>query len=420
MRRAEDGGAEDGGAEDGGDLTPPRRFLLGASLVLIGFNLRIPIASLGPVLPEAVRATGLSPLAASVLTTLPSLCFGLFSPLAPAFSRRIGAERTVLLMLAALALGTVLRAVASAPALFAAQILACLGIAAINVLAPALMKRDFQGRAALMTGLFTMSLCLGAALSAGTIVPLQRRLGGSWSLALAAWGLPALLTLVLWAALLPRRGEVVRHIARPRSLWRDRLAWQVTLFMGLQSALAYLVFGWLAPILRDRGLSPQAAGYLLSLSILGQAVTSLIAPSLAARGRDQRGVAVLFSALAVASLLACLFAPPGVLWLAACLLGLSQGGLFGVALMLIVLRARDALVAAQLSAMAQGVGYLLASLGPLLAGLLHSATGGWTLVAVWITAIGAAMAWSGAGAGRALYVGKTPESAAAITGASAR
>ena len=401
-------------------LTPRHRFLLGASLVAIGFNLRLPIASLGPVLPEAVRASGMSPLAASLLTALPSLCFGLFSPLAPAFSRRIGAERTVLLMLVALTLGTMMRALAGVPALFSAQILACLGIAAINVLAPALMKRDFQGHTALMTGLFTMSLCVGAAISAGTTVPLQRWLGGSWSLALAAWALPALLTLALWAAVLPRRGEVVRHIARPRSLWRDALAWQVTLFMGLQSALAYLVFGWLAPILRDRGLSPEAAGYLLSLSILGQAATSLIAPSIAARLRQQSGIAVFFSALALACLLACLFAPRNMLWLATILLGLSQGGLFSVALMLIVLRARDALVAAQLSAMAQGVGYLLASFGPLLAGLLHSMSGGWMLVAVWITAISAAMAWSGARAGRALYVGKTPASAAAITGASAR
>lgn len=407
-------------AEEEGGLAPRHRFLLGAGLVLIGFNLRIPIASLGPVLPEAARASGLSPWATSVLTTLPSLCFGLFSPLAPVFSRRIGDERTVLLMLGALTLGTALRGLAGAPALFAAQILACLGIAAINVLAPALMKRDFRGHIALMTGLFTMSLCLGAALAAGVTVPLQRWLGGSWSLALAAWALPALLALLLWAAGARRQEAGVRHIARPRSLWRDLLAWQVTLFMGLQSALAYLVFGWLAPILRDRGLSPEAAGYLLSLSILGQAVTSLIAPSLAARGRDQRFVAVFFSALAVISLLACLFAPPATLWLAACVLGLSQGGLFGVALMLIVLRARDALVAAQLSAMAQGIGYLLASFGPLFTGLLHSMSGGWTLVAVWITAIGAALAWSGAGAGRALYVGKTPDSAAAITGASAR
>ena len=398
-----------------------RRAVLGASLVLIGFDLRLPIASLGPVLPEAVRATGMSPLAASVLTMLPSLCFGLFAPLAPALSRRIGAERTVLLMLAILALGTALRGIAGAPWLFSAQILACLGIAAINVLAPALMKRDFHGHTALMTGLFTMSLCIGAALSAGTTVPLGRLLGGSWSLALAAWALPVLITLLLWGLVLPRRAEVVRHIARPRSLWRDTLAWQVTLFMGLQSALAYLVFGWLAPILRDRGLSPATAGYLLSLSILGQAVTSLVAPSLAARRRHQSGIALTFSAGAVLSLLACLFAPPRTLWLAAGLLGLSQGGLFGVALMLIVLRARDALVAAQLSAMAQGIGYLLASLGPLLAGVLRSASGGWTLVALWIVAIGGVMGWIGAGAGRALYVGKAPAaSAAATTGTSAR
>lgn len=406
-------------AQDGGDLTPLRRFLLGTSLVLIGFNLRLPIASLGPVLPEAVRATGISPLAASVLTTLPSLCFGVFSPLAPALSRRIGAERAVLLMLAILTLGCALRGVASAPALFAAQILACLGIAAINVLAPSLMKRDFQGHIALMTGLFTMSLCFGSALAAGLTVPLQERLAGSWALALGVWALPALLAFVLWAGLLPRRAETIRHIARPRGLWRDGLAWQVTLFMGLQSALAYLAFGWLAPILRDRGLSAEAAGYLLSLSLLGQAVTSLIAPSLAARRKRQSGVAAGFSVIATICFLAVFFAPPAWLWLAVSVLGLSQGGLFGVALMLIVMRARDAVAAAQLSAMAQGVGYLLASLGPFIAGILHS-RGGWGPVSAWIAAIGAALTWSGVGAGRALYVGAGAASAVASAGAKAR
>jgi len=398
----------------------PRRLLLGFALVLIGFNLRLPIASLGPVLPEAARAGGLTPFATSLLTTLPSLCFGLFSPLAPAMSRRIGAEHTVLVMLAVLTLGTALRGLGSAPALFAAQIFACLGIAAINVLAPVLVKRDFPRHAAMMTGLFTMALCVGAALAAGATVPLRHLLGGSWALALAAWALPALLAALLWAPLLPPQETMLGPPARPRSLLTDPLAWQVTLFMGLQSALAYLVFGWLAPILRDRGLSPAVAGYLLSLSILGQAVTSLVAPSFAARRRSQSGVALFFSGLAVASLLGCILAPLGTAWLWAILLGLAQGGLFGTALMLIVLRARDAVAAGQLSAMAQGIGYLLSALGPLLAGTLHGLTGGWGAVAGWVGVLGGAMAWSGAQAGRARYVGASAPTAAATTGARAR
>ena len=61
----------------------------------------------------------------------------------------------------------------------------------------------------------------------------------------------------------------------------------------------------------------------------------------------------------------------------AILLGLGQGGTFSLALTLIVLRSRDAHVAANLSSMAQGIGYTLASMGPFAVGLVHDWTGGW-------------------------------------------
>jgi CP family cyanate transporter-like MFS transporter len=54
--------------------------------------------------------------------------------------------------------------------------------------------------------------------------------------------------------------------------------------------------------------------------------------------------------------------------------------------------------------MAQGVGYILASGGPLLAGLLHSWTGSWNVVALFCLAIGACLLASGLGAGRAGHV----------------
>lgn len=385
---------------------PSRALWLAASLALIGFNLRLPIASLGPVLPEAIRALHLSPLAASLLTALPSLCFGLFSPLAPLLSRRIGSERTLALMLGLLTLGTALRLVPSAPALFAGQILACLGIAIVNILAPALVKRDFPRRAAAMMGVFTMALCVGSAVAAGFTVPLERLLGGTYSEALAAWALAGAAALALWLPLLPPKESTLPPRRWLGFLWRDPLAWQVTLYMGLQSALAYLVFGWLAPLLRDRGLSAAAAGGLLGLSLLGQAVMALFAPSLVARRKTQSGAALFFSALSLGSLLLCFYAPLSLLAPTAFVLGLAQGGLFGVALILIVLRARDAETAAGLSAMSQGVGYLLSALGPFMAGLLRASSFGWNGVAGWITVIALLMGASGAAAGRALYVGE--------------
>jgi MFS family permease len=160
-----------------------------------------------------------------------------------------------------------------------------------------------------------------------------------------------------------------------RGLWRDPLAWQVTLFMGLQSALAYSVMGWLAPILRERGLSGETAGYVVSLSVIVQVVTCLGVPALAVRARNQRGLAVGVAVLIVAAMLGCQFAPIDQIWGWAVLLGIAQGGAFALALTLIVLRSRDSHVAAQLSGMAQGVGYLVAAFGPLLVGLLRGWTG---------------------------------------------
>ena len=380
--------------------------LLATSLVLIAFNLRCAVASVGPVLPEIVRATGLSPAGASALTTLPSLCFGLFGPLAPAMSRRLGTERSLMAVLGAVVLGTALRGLGGVAALFAGQIVACAGIAVINVLLPGLVKRDFPKLAAVMTGSYVMALCVGAAVAAGGTVPLEQRFGGGWPAALACWAAPAALAAAVWAIQLPRAGRMQGHRRWVvRGLWSDALAWQITLFMGLQSAFAYIVFGWLAPLLRDRGLDPVQAGLVVSASVLGQAAASLVAPSLATIGRDQRCASAVSSLVCIGTFLACVFGPLSWIWAFSILLGLSEGALFAIALMLIVLRAPDVHVAAELSSMSQSVGYILACAGPLFAGLLHGWSGNWNALAGLSLVLGAMMLATGISAGRARYVG---------------
>ncbi|MEP6964336.1 MAG: cyanate transporter, partial [Polaromonas sp.] len=191
---------------------------------------------------------------------------------------------------------------------------------------------------------------------------------------------------------------------RMGSLGRDRLAWQVTIFMGSQSAMAYIVMGWLAPILRERGLESAAAGYVVATAIVSQLVTSLVTPSIAARCKDQRAFAVGVAALVSVSLLALIFAPLGGRWIWAVLLGCALGSGFALALSLIVMRSGNAHVTAQLSAMAQGWGYALAAFGPLLVGLLRGWTGGFESAAALIVVVAAAMGWSGWGAGRKMLV----------------
>ncbi|MGK0149036.1 CynX/NimT family MFS transporter [Pseudomonas putida] len=381
-----------------------RPWLLLLGLVLVALNLRPALSSMAPVLGQVSEGLGLNASQAGLLTTLPVLCLGLFAPLAPVLARRFGSERVILGILATLALGIVVRSSLGATGVFLGSLMAGASIGIIGVLLPGIVKRDFPQHAGTLTGVYTMALCLGAAMAAGATVPLAQHFNDSWALGLGFWMLPALLALLVW---LPqaRQGHGLHKVAyRVRGLWRDPLAWQVTLYMGLQSSLAYIVFGWLPSILIGRGLSPTEAGLVLSGSVIVQLVSSLSAPWLATRGKDQRLAILLVILITLAGLFGCLYAPLSGLWAWAVVLGLGQGGTFALALTLIVLRSKDGHVAAHLSSMAQGVGYTLASMGPFAVGLVHDLTGGWAAVG-WIFAVlGLGAIVFGLGAGRALHV----------------
>ncbi len=235
-----------------------------------------------------------------------------------------------------------------------------------------------------MTGLYSAAMCAGAAAAAAATAPAANALGqllghpggNAWAGSLALWAIPAALAWVMWRTQLPSEGmHAGRRTHVVRGLLRDPLAWQVTLFMGSQSSLAYIVFGWLPTVLRMRGMSAVDAGLMLSLSVIMQAVASLLLPFLVARLADQRWVNMLALLLTGTSLVGCFFAPLSTMWGWALLLGVAQGASFTLALTVIGLRSSDSHVAAQLSSMAQGIGYLLASSGPFVAGSLLHATG---------------------------------------------
>lgn len=381
-------------------------FLLFA-LVLVALNLRPALSSIAPLLGEVSKSLGMSAANAGLLTTLPVLCLGLFAPLAPVLARRFGSERVVLGILLMLACGIILRSLSGELGLFAGSILAGASIGIIGVLMPGIIKRDFAERAGIMTGVYTMALCLGAAIAAGATVPLSRYLGDSWALGLGFWSVPAVLAAIFWWPQTRQTHGKHQVAYRVRGLRRDPLAWQVTVYMGLQSSLSYIVFGWLPSILIGRGLTPTTAGLLMSGSIMFQLVSSLIAPWLATRGKDQRLAILLAMLLTLSGLYGCLFAPLNQLWGWGVMLGLGQGAAFSLALTLIVLRSRDAHIAANLSSQAQGVGYVLASLGPLSVGLVHDWTGGWGAVGWIFGVIGITAIIAGMGAGRARYVDVT-------------
>lgn len=405
--------------------SPRRRsVLLAVGFVLVAINLRLAIAAVSPVLVQIQSALGLSAAEAGLLTTIPVVCFGAFAFVTPRLRRRVGPEGLLAVVLVALAAGIVLRVLPTIGALFGGTVLIGASIAVGNVLLPGVIKADFPHRVALMTGLYSMSLSAGAAVSAGLTVPIERVTDRGWRLAVGAWAVPALGALLLWCvALVLRRRAGVRGAppgAAPRhlgSLWRDRVAWAVTAFMGIQSLGFYATLAWIPTLFEERHLSAARAGWLLSYSSFPAIVASLVTPGLARRLR-RRGLPLVVVIVCYAvAYLGLALAPVAAPYLWMTVLGLAQGGALSLALGAIVLRAPDPEHTGELSMMAQGCGYLLACIGPVLLGLVHQWTGSWRVPMLLLLALLVPFAVSGVAAGKERHVRRTGVPAREASGA---
>jgi MFS transporter, CP family, cyanate transporter len=386
--------------------------LLIVAVAAAGLNLRTAITSLPPLFPDLQTQLHLSTATLSLLAATPVICFGVVSAFTAWLNRRYGEEMILLMALVLLTAGLLLRGVAPGVMLFPGTALAASAIAVLNVLLSSMAKRRWPERAGLLIGIYLTTLSAGAILSSLLSVPLYDS-SGSVQLALGVWALPAALAALLWLPQLRYRtvglaaaadGTVVAPARAGVKVYRYALTWQVTAFMGLQSLLYYAALSWLPTIFQDRGDSAVTAGNLLALMGVGNLATSLLVPVLAHRRPSQRGLVVPSLIGTAAGLAGSLWAPLGSAPFWVLVLGVSQGSCLGLAIFFMLARAPGAGVAASLSAFAQSVGYLVASVGPLVVGLLHSATGSWNLPMALLLVLCAAELATGMLAGRPLQL----------------
>lgn len=379
-----------------------KQSLLIAGIILIAINLRPALAGVGPLVSDIRQDTGLSNTMLGLLTTLPLLAFGVFSTLTPLFTRRFGIEGTLGGALFLLTGGILLRIVPAVGALYAGTLLLGIAIALGNVLLPSLVKRDFPEKTGVMTSLYSSALGLGATLAAGLSIPLADGLGLGWRWSLGSWALLSLIAFIIWLPQLKHqtRPEHTRSLRKAlKDLGSSRLAWQVALFMGLQSLTFYVVLAWLPEILQGRGLQPGYAGWMLSLSQGMGMLGTVFVPTLAERYENQRGFVWMLTALEIVSIFGLMFNGTFLAPLWVSLIGVSLGSSFGLALLFIVLRTNDTETATELSGMAQSIGYMLASIGPALFGFLHDLSGAWFIPLLFLCIIVIVKLFMGLGAG---------------------
>lgn len=385
----------------------PEWLILG--ILCIAANLRAPITGLPAVIGAIQADLALSSTVAGLLTATPLFVFAIVSLLSPRIAERFGLERSLFYALLIMLIGVVVRSMPSVEALFLGNNLVAVGISMGNVLLPSLIKRDFPYKVAFITALYALTMGIMAALISALAVPVANIEGSSWRYSLLMIGVMVFIALVVWwpqwrhAQAVPqsKASDLAPHI----SLWREPLAWQVSMFFGLNSLMYYIIISWLPAILEESGFSAAYAGTAHGVLQLATAFSGLVIIPLVARFKDQRPVVVIMILPVFLGLIGLLFYPPfAMLWTA--VLGLGCGAVFVLGLSFVGMRVGNSLMAASLSGMAQFLGYLLAATGPSLTGALHDFSGNWNSTLVFCLVIAASILGFGLLAGRNIRIEK--------------
>jgi len=371
---------------------PTPAWLMLITLALVAFNLRMALTAIPPLTLDIKAATGWNDTTIGLLTTLPVIVMGVAALLVPAIAQRIGRPQTVWIALAVLVIASAGRIAADVPGvLFVTAFLGGLGIALASGLVPAIVRAELPRSTGFATGLWTASMFTGAALAAALTVPIAIATD-SWQWGLAVWALPAVVALALWTIIespsrrrdTDRAGGAIALRALP---WRDPMAWALTAYLAINSLVFYTALAWIAPSLDERGWTTEEGGLLLGLFTASQIAAALLMPGLTQRLPGRRIVWTITVIVTSGCLMSLAYTPATLTALVIFLFGFANAGGFTMGLAMLSEFAADAAASARLTAMAFAVTYLLAAIGPALAGALLDTVGSWTLLYVALAVI---------------------------------
>lgn len=351
-------------------------------ILLVAFNLRPSITAVGPLIPMIREDLGLSNGWAGFLTTLPLLTFATFSLFSAAIGKRLGNSQAIFWALILILVGTILRVQGGSWLLFVGTGITGIGIVICNVLLIPLIKNRLPQKIGVATASYTTGMTLFAAIASGISAPLALDLDWGWRGSLLFWAVLLVIGILIWSpqAAVKVHGKLQQSNIPKVNVWKSRLAWQVSLFMGVQSLLFFTIVAWLPDMMIDRGLSPIEAGVLISVMQLVGLVGSFLAPIIAVKFKDQVGMVLVLGGMYILGFFT-LFS--SLLWInyaGLLLVGIGLGSSISLAYTLIGLRTVGEQTTASLSGMSQSTGYYLAALGPLLFGIAFDIWQDWNLL----------------------------------------
>ncbi|MDN3441948.1 MFS transporter [Psychrobacter sp. APC 3279] len=367
---------------------PSSRFtfwLVLCAMILLATNMRAPIVALGSIAPVVKDALDISEFQIGWLGAVPMLSFAVGALISPTIGKRFGLENTLIAMIGLLTVGMIIRtAIPTWSGFLIGTLLLTLAIGFANTLAAPVIKQRTPQHIPLITGLFSLTMTTAAGIVAGVVLPLSEQVGWQW--ALGGWTILGVFAFVIWLFLRVRLGSSNHQAVIPAalgssdiSMWRTTFAWQIAIFMGLQSLLFYTVASFLPSIWVSKGLSAVSAGQMGSVFQFMAPVSILSLTWLVNRGRPIQALAVFAAVLNVVGILGVSYLSTDLAWLWSGMMGMGCSAIFTLSMMLFSMRTYTTNQASELSGMAQVVGYLIAFFGPLGTGWLHEMTGSWSM-----------------------------------------
>ena len=243
-----------------------------------------------------------------------------------------------------------------------------------------LLKEQFHEHIDVATGIFTGLIGLSGAIGTFVSVPLLRS-AGTLAAPFGVWICFAGAALFGWTVVSKSEPAVRQTGGFSAGFLKYPTVWAITLAMALQSLMIYTTAAWLPTILRETRFSVEQAAVGVSIYLLISVPTSIATPWLIKLFRGER-FTVLFAAVnyavgvtlwlfgGKAALLGCLMA------------GVSQGLCLSLAMLVMARKTNSLTELFRISGFAQGIGYVIAGLGPRCCGVLYEATSQTYVIAV--------------------------------------
>ncbi|MCJ7936206.1 MAG: MFS transporter [Chryseobacterium sp.] len=353
-------------------------------VILISSNLRSPIVAVAPVLGDIRDAMTLDNFQVSLLTSIPLFMFAVCSVLVSRFSGKLGISKLLMYSLIILSSGLFLRITGSLWLLFLGSLLIGLGICIGNVVTPGYVKNNFPRQIGLMTGIFAVSMNLTAALASGFSVKIGEWTGLGWRGSLGIWLVIAalgFLVLILELIFNKKNADIPKAVLSSSdfNMFKSAQAWNISVFMGLQSLFYYCMVAWLPSFLTDYHMPGDSSGWVLFVIQITMIPVTFCCPIIAGKLKDQRIMIFFICALMLGSTMMFVLLKAQWIYVNAVIIGISNGLSFSLSILFFSTRTKSSINAVKISGMAQSVGYLIAAFGPPVFGKLHDWDVSWNM-----------------------------------------